>query len=163
MHWQGQGVVPARKTASLSPMSPSSTMSRGMKVNASKAMAHGIVLQKGRAMMLYDIVRQNTQALARKVASENPGSVGCIFILAIRYLKVAREYGKAPQLSKITLDKIISAQDDEQYFAARYISNKVKTACHDSVKTLPNTEYSKEFGEVGDSYGTAVLFIKCLW
>lgn len=163
LHWQGRGIVPARKTSSLSPIYPSSTMSGGMKVNASKAMALGVILQKGRAMMLYDIVRQNTEALARKVASENPGSVGCIFILVIKYLKVAREYGKAPQLSKITLDKIISAQDDEQYFAVRYISNKVKTVCHDSIKALPNTEYSKEFGEVGDSDGTAVLFIKCLW
>ena len=63
-------------------------MSRGMKVNASKAMALGVILQKGRAMMLYDIVRQNSEALARKVASEHPGSVGCIFILYLFNLKM---------------------------------------------------------------------------
>ncbi|EMR9625468.1 hypothetical protein WKN16_001401 [Vibrio parahaemolyticus] len=94
MHWKNKAVIPSRNFSSLAPIQPSTLASTAMKANSGRAMALGMVLQKGRAMLLFDIIRQNVRALANKVHNANLESSSCVLIVNVKYLKVERNMGK---------------------------------------------------------------------
>lgn len=94
MHWKNKAVIPSRNFSSLAPIQPSTLASTAMKANSGRAMALGMVLQKGRAMLLFDIIRQNVRALANKVQNANLESSSCVLIVNVKYLKVERNMGK---------------------------------------------------------------------
>ncbi|EGR2182878.1 hypothetical protein DZF89_07930 [Vibrio parahaemolyticus] len=94
MHWKNKAVIPSRNFSSLAPIQPSTLASTAMKANSGRAMALGVVLQKGRAMLLFDIIRQNVRALANKVHNANLESSSCVLIVNVKYLKVERNMGK---------------------------------------------------------------------
>lgn len=163
LHWSNKPVIPSRVSSSLAPILPSTTASTGMKVNSGRAMALGMVLQKGRSMLLYDIIRQNVKALAMKIQSSHPGSSGCVLVANIKYLKVEREYGKAPQLSRITLDHVIDRHDVHNFDSNAHIRDRISTLCEVSAKSPVKTKYQVTIGEYDNSYSTAILFLKCEW
>ncbi|EGR2999071.1 TPA: hypothetical protein NGU48_000520 [Vibrio parahaemolyticus] len=94
MHWKNKAVIPSRNFSSLAPIQPSTLASTAMKANSGRAMALGMVLQKGRVMLLFDIIRQNVRALANKVQNANLESSSCVLIVNVKYLKVERNMGK---------------------------------------------------------------------
>ncbi|TOP55359.1 hypothetical protein, partial [Vibrio parahaemolyticus] len=47
MHWKNKAVIPSRNFSSLAPIQPSTLASTAMKANSGRAMALGMVLQKG--------------------------------------------------------------------------------------------------------------------
>ncbi|EJL7848253.1 hypothetical protein NM008_001032 [Vibrio parahaemolyticus] len=94
MHWKNKAVIPSRNFSSLAPIQPSTLASTAMKANSGRAMALGVVLLKGRAMLLFDIIRQNVRALANKVHNANLESSSCVLIVNVKYLKVERNMGK---------------------------------------------------------------------
>jgi|GEM_PF-1808981 len=162
-HWQNKEVIPSRHYTSVAPIQPSTTASNSMKAKGGRAMALGIVLQKARAMVLYDIVRQNTQILAKRVKASNPSACGCVLIVNIKYLKVEREYGKAPQLSQVTLDRLIFGTDEPSFESSAYVRGKISSLCEVSIRKSIDTKFSIVHGETDESFSTAVLFIKCTW
>lgn len=162
-HWKNKGVLPSKRYPSVAPIQPSTSLSNAMKIKGGRAMAVGIVLQKGRAMLLYDIVRQNVKALAKRVKTSNPESSGCVLIVNIKYLKVEREYGKAPQLSQVTLDHLIPSADESGFESHAYLREKISSLCEVSARKRVDTKFSIVHGETDESYSTAILFIKCVW
>ncbi|CDT79788.1 hypothetical protein EX191_05110 [Vibrio chemaguriensis] len=163
MHWKNKAVIPSRNFSSLAPIQPSTLASTAMKANSGRAMALGMVLQKGRAMLLFDIIRQNVRALANRVHNANLESSGCILIVNVKYLKVEREYGKAPQLSRVSLASIISQEDKYNFDSSAYVRGQIANICEASAKAPINTKFQIVSGQYGESYSTAVLFIKCTW
>ncbi|CCN81600.1 hypothetical protein VIBNISFn27_970159 [Vibrio nigripulchritudo SFn27] len=164
LHWKNKGVIPSPAHASMAPIQPSSLATNSMKAKGGRAMALGIVLQKGRAMMLYDIIRQNVKILAQRVKNSNPESSGCILVVNIKYLKIEREYGKAPQLSRLSLDTLFSNETKSAFDERSFISNKINSLCEVSAKKPLDNEFSILIGGNSDeSYSSAVLFVKCSW
>ncbi|MFH4572819.1 hypothetical protein WMQ62_03955 [Vibrio diabolicus] len=159
MHWKNKAVIPPSNFSSLASIQPSTLASTAMKANSGRAIALGMVLQKGRAMLLFDIIRQNVRALANRVNKANLESSGCILIVNVKYLKVEREYGKAPQLSRVSLASIISQEDKYNFDSSAYVRGQIANICEPSA----NTKFQIVSGQYDDSYSTAVLFIKCTW
>ncbi|TOJ51587.1 hypothetical protein CGI36_25470, partial [Vibrio parahaemolyticus] len=60
------------------------------------AMAVGIILQVGRSKILFKTMKKYLISFVEQTAKKYPNSKKAVFAVTIIYLKVEREYGRAP-------------------------------------------------------------------
>jgi len=163
LHWQGKNVPPTTKMRALAPITPGTSLSKRTTTVAGTALAVGIILQVGRAQILYKTIRGYLSEFSNKIHSKKPNSIGAVFAVTIIYLKVERSYGRAPIFSGVHLINLINSSDD--FRSNTYINSIITETCQPSYKAKGEKLESININQLEhpNQYETATLFVKCDW
>ncbi|MGF1834423.1 hypothetical protein [Photobacterium sanguinicancri] len=163
LHWQGKNVPPSTKMRAMAPIMPGTSLTKRTTTVGGTAFAVGIILQVGRAKILYKTIRGYLSEFSKKIHSKNPNSIGGVFAVTIIYLKVERSYGRAPIFSGVHLINLIDSTDD--FRPNTYISSIITENCHPSYKAKGEKLESININQLErpNQYETATLFVKCSW
>ncbi|GAA5217192.1 hypothetical protein ACFSJ3_14205 [Corallincola platygyrae] len=165
LYWKGQSSIPRSATRALAPIVPSDSLNKRTTTTAGLAMAVGVVVQYARAVVLFEIIKKEAEKIARKAKDKYQDSAGCVLSINIKYLKVKRDYGRAPNLFSITVDKGLSAVSSIEFNSIKYIQNKVSNICKPALSPEPELQVKVDPEESVDhgKYGYAILYLKCEW
>ncbi|RCU45692.1 hypothetical protein DU002_14630 [Corallincola holothuriorum] len=165
LHWKGLSSIPRSATRALAPIQPSTSLYRRTTTTAGLAMAVGVISQKGRAMILYDLVKGNARAIAQKAKHKHPESKGCVVSINIQYLKVRRDFGRAPTLYSLTVDKVLDVMSVVDLSATQYVGEKISKICNPQLSPIPelSIKVHPDSQVEHNKYGYAILYLKCEW
>ncbi|ENS1775602.1 hypothetical protein ACEZNI_003841 [Vibrio parahaemolyticus] len=163
LHWSGKQVPPTPKFSSLAPITHGSNLTKRTTGVSGTAMAVGIILQVGRSKILFKTMKKYLISFVEQTAKKYPNSKKSVFAVTIIYLKVEREYGRAPIFSGVHLLQVLDTTSN--FNPLGFVGKMVSEVCQPRYRPKGDKLESINLGQLDnpDLYETATLFVMCEW